>query len=143
MYAYVDSIIINGMTLQMYDKNLAKFHERAKLYNLTFNEKKSVSSTKVINYLGYTITHSLLKTSAERLRPFEELQIPKDKTTLCQVISLFSYYSKWILKFSDKIRLQVIKETFPSNQESYKVFNDFKREIEKELCIPLMNQYPL
>ena len=100
---------------------------------LTFNENKSILSTKLINFLDYTITYGSL--------------VHKDKATLHQVVGQFSYYSQWIPKFSNDIRPQVVAESFPLNQKLEKAFNDFKSKIEKvslhsfnEILPPSRNQ---
>ena len=142
-YVYVDNIVVAGKTQQEHDENLEKFREVAQLHNLTFNEKKSVISTESIDFLGYTISQGKIKPDAERLRPLKELPIPKDKTTLRRVIGLFSYYSQWIPKFSDKIRPLIIADSFPLKQNSLRAFNELKEEIEGALLHSIDENMPL
>ena len=104
MYAYVDNIVVVGKNQQEHDENLENSLKINTQYNLTLNEDKSVFSKTSIDFLGYNISQGLLRPDAERLRSLRELPIPQNKTSLCRVLGLFSYYSQWIPKFSDKIR---------------------------------------
>ena len=92
VYAYVDNFIIVGKNQQEHDKNLEKFKKITTQYNLTLNEDKSVFSKTFIDFLGYNISQGLPRPDAERLRPLRELPIPQNKTSLCRVLGLFSYY---------------------------------------------------
>ena len=130
-YAYVDNIVVAGKTLQEHDENLAKFREVARLHNLTFNEDKSILSTTSIDFLGYTISQGSLKPDAERLRPLQELPAPTDLVSLRRIIGLFSYYSQWVSRFSDKIRPLVTTNSFPISPEAHKAFANLKEEISK------------
>ena len=78
------------MTSQEHNKNLERFCGVAKLHNLMINEKKSINSTKSIDFLSYTITHASLRPNVERFRSLNELPVPKDKTTLHRIVGLFS-----------------------------------------------------
>ncbi|GAB1598560.1 hypothetical protein Ahia01_000133100, partial [Argonauta hians] len=142
-YVYVDNIVVAGMTQQEHDKNLMKFREVARLHNLTFNENKSVVSTESIDFLGYTISQGKIKPDAKRLRPLKELPAPRDKAALRRVLGLFSYYSQWIPKFSDKIRPLTIADSFPLEQNAVKAFNDLKEEIKGALLHSIDENVPL
>ena len=142
-HAYVDNIIIVGNTQKEHDENLEKFRKIARVHNLTFNEAKSILSTTSIDFLGYTITHGTIKPDSERLRPLKELPFPKDKAAMRRVIGLFSYYSQWISKFSEKIKPLVNNDSFPINTESKKAFNNIKEEIGNALLHSINDEHPL
>ena len=127
MYAYVDNIVVVGKNQQEHDENLEKF-------------KKITTS---IDFLGYNISQGLLRPDAERLRPLRELPIPQNKTSPCRVLGLFSYYSQWIPKFSDKIRPLITANSSPLDSESIKTFENFKEEIEKALLHSVDEKIPL
>lgn len=99
-------------------------------------------STTSIDFLGYTITHGSLKPDSERLRPLKELPVPKDHTSLRRVIGMFSYYSQWASRFSDKIRPLVSTNTFPQSLEAMKAFEDLKEETGKAVVHPTDETIP-
>ena len=59
------------------------------------------------------------------------------------MLGLFSYYSQWIPKFSDKIRPLITANSFPLDPESIKTFENFKEEIEKALLHSVDEKIPL
>ncbi|XP_076062435.1 uncharacterized protein LOC143037767 [Oratosquilla oratoria] len=64
----------------------------------------------------------------ECLHPLKELLIPKDCTSLRCVIGMFSYYSQWVSRFSDKIRPFITTDIFSRSPEALKAINDLKEE---------------
>ena len=99
----MDNLTICGMTLEEHDKNLKQFWEAAKHCNLTFNNAKCVFRTTLLDFLGYSTSYGEIKPDIERLKPLKEFPMPHDTKSLKRVIGLFSYYSKWIRNFSEKI----------------------------------------
>ena len=59
------------------------------------------------------------------------------------MLGLFSYYSQWIPKFSDKIRPLITASSFLLDSESIKTFENFKEEIEKALLHSVDEKIPL
>ena len=143
MYANVDNIVVVGKNQQEHDENLEKFKKITTQYILTLNEDKSVFSKTSIDFLGYNISQGLLRLDAERLRELTEFPIPQNKTSLRRVLGLFSYYSQWIPKFSDKIRPLITANSFPLDSESIKTFENFKKGIEKALLHSVDEKIPL
>ena len=139
MYAYVDNIVV----VEKNQQNLEKFKKVTIQYNLTLNEDKSVFSKTSIDFLSYNISQGLLRPDAECLQPLRELPIPQNKTSLRRVLGLFSYYSQWIPKFSDKIRLLITANSFPLDSELIKTFKNFKEEIKKALLHSVDEKIPL
>ena len=99
----MDNIIIARKTHQWH-KNLI-----IQLYNLIFNEEKSVISPISIDILGYSIYYNSLRPGAE----LKGLLTPKDKVSSQQI--------SW---FPDKIRTLVITDIFLCNPEAVRTFND-------------------
>lgn len=143
VFAYVDNIVVAGKTQEEHDENLRKFQQTAKLHKLTFNDSKLVMSTTCLDFLGYTITHGSLKPDAERLRPLKELPAPDSRASLRRVLGIFSYYSQWVSKFSEKIRPLVKTNTFPLESEAIISFHNLKDEIEKAVVHNVDENLPL
>ena len=70
---------------------------------MTFNEEKSVFSTDTLTFFGSVISKGTIKPDPERLCLVKELPPSQNTATQRRVIGIFSYHSKWMSKFSEKI----------------------------------------
>ena len=75
---YLDNISICGKDQAEHDANLKLFLEAAKWKNMTYNDSKSVFSTRRLAILGYIIEEGEIRPDPERLRPLRELLVPTD-----------------------------------------------------------------
>ena len=96
-YAYLGNITVCGKTMKDHNHNLKALFSAAKSENLTFNNSKCVFARTKIDLLGYRISHNLIQSDPERLRPLLDLPLPQKKAELQGVIDMFSYYAKWAL----------------------------------------------
>ena len=83
--------------------------------------------------LGSIIENSTIKPDPQRLQPLPDLLSPHDSKSMKRTLGIFSHYSKWIPRFSDKIALIVKTKTFPLCVEAEKGFHDLKKEIENSV----------
>ena len=88
---YINNITIGGPEQDAHDENLRLFLKAAKEVNLTFNESKSVVSTSEIKILGYEVSHELIRSDPERLRPLVELPLPTNNKELKRCLGMFTY----------------------------------------------------
>ena len=102
-FPYLDNITICGKDQQDHDVNLECFLDAAERKNITYSDKKSVFLTKRLPILGYEVEGEI-RPDPERLRPLRELPIPHDSKSMSRCLGLFSYYSRWIPVFSDKVK---------------------------------------
>ena len=86
--------------------------------------------TTSLDFLGFL---GEIKPDIERLKPLKEFSIPHDTKSLKRVIELFSYYSKWIRNFLDKIAPLVKAKSFPLNTECQNAFEKLKLDIENSV----------
>ena len=128
-FPYLDNITICGRNQIEHDNNLERFLHAAKGINLTYNEDKCEFSTRKLHILGSVIENGEIRPDPKRLEPLNELKPPSDPKSLKRVMGFFSYYSKWIKNFSDKISLLVNVKNFPLNQEELNSFECLKKEI--------------
>ena len=103
--------------------------EAAKVDNLTLNEDKSKYKVTTLNLLGYCISFQEVKPDQRRLQALLDLPSPTTKRELRRVIGLFSYYAKWIEKFSQKAVPLLHCDTIPLSDEAQKSFNLLKSEL--------------
>ena len=102
VFPYMDNITICGHDQAEHDVNLDLFLRAAERKNMTYNDAKSVFSTRRLAILGYIIEEGEICPDPERLRPLRELPVPTDAKSLGRCKGLFSYYSQWIPRFSHK-----------------------------------------
>jgi transposase InsO family protein len=141
VYSYLDDIIVAGESLTEHDENLSRFLNVTKSLNITLNSDKCVWRKESINFLGYTIGAGEVKPDSSRLDPLRNLPLPQDQSSLKRTVGLFSYFSKWVPKFSDKISA-LTSSPFPLNEEALKSFEDIKSEIEKAALSPINENIP-
>ena len=110
---------------------MRNFYEFVKKYNFTLNNEKSVVSVTEINMLGYLISHGNIKPDPDRMKPLNDLPVPNNAATLKRTLGMFSYYSQWVPRFSDKICPLTNNPDFPLSKEAIQAFNDLKRDIAK------------
>ena len=83
--------------------------------------------------MGYRVSHLNIRPDPERLKPLKELPVPKCKKELQRVLSMFSYYARWVPNFSEKIRPLVESSKnniFPLTSQSVNAFSLVKKDIE-------------
>ena len=79
------------------------FLNAAQQCNWTFNNDKCEFSAHKLNILGSIVENDTIRPDPERLGPLKEVPLPHNAKSLKRVISLFSHYSKWIPRFSEKV----------------------------------------
>ena len=141
-YAYLDDLIICGKSKEEHDANLARFMEVAKRRKLTYNDEKCNFSTTKLSILGYVIENGRLRPDPDRLRPLRELPIPSNTKSLRRTLGLFTYYSKWIKGFSDKIHPLRITTSFPISSDAERAFNELKEDIQNSVVTAIDESIP-
>ena len=141
-FPYLDNITICGKDQEDHDANLKEFLEAANRKNITYNEEKSVFSTTCLSILGYRIEGGEIRPDPERLRPLHELPVPHDVKSMNRCLGLFSYYSKWIPAFSDRVKPLSGCKLFPLSQEAVEAFESLKILIEKAVVTAIDENVP-
>ncbi|XP_065679006.1 uncharacterized protein LOC136093720 [Hydra vulgaris] len=128
-FPYLDNITIGGYDQAHHDKNCLRFQDSSQRWGLTLNELKSVVSASSIKILGYCVSHNNIKPGSERLRPLDLLPPPSNILSLRRTLGMFSYYSKWIPSFANKVRPLINVKSFPISSEALEAFQFLKREL--------------
>ena len=92
--------------------------------------------------LGYLISYRSVKPDPDRMKPLHDLPIPHNQQSLKRAMGLFSYYSQWIPRFSDKIQPLINDPVFPLSQSAIMAFNKLKDSI-VNACIACPNNTDL
>ena len=130
-YPYLDDVTICGRDQLEHDRNLERFMNAVKKYRLTINQEKSTFSVKSIKLLGYEISDGKMKPDPDRLKPLLTLPVPDSAKTLQRAIGMFAHYSRWIPRYSDKIRPLVQAKNFPLSKDVIETFDSLKSDIAK------------
>ncbi|QQP58573.1 Uncharacterized protein FKW44_003939, partial [Caligus rogercresseyi] len=130
-FAYIDDVTICGKDLAEHEINLNKFMDAAKKYRLTINENKSKFRLTNIKLLGCEIAHGTLKPDPDRMKSLLDMPLPKDKKSLKRALGMFSHYSKWIPRFSYKIKPFSNISNFPLGSQAEEHFENLKKEISR------------
>jgi len=114
--------------------NLKLLLDAADECNLTLNETKSKFRTTTLDMLMYRISHNQVKPDPQRLQPLLNLPLPSTAKELKRVSGMFSYYSKWISKFSEKAGPLLHSSTFPLDDDALNSFQRLKDDL-AEACL--------
>ena len=137
-FPFLDNDTVCGHTEKELRDNEKAFQSMCQKFKLTLNEKKTVSNVKSLPILGYTVSKGEIKPDPERLQPLKNLAPPCDLVSQRRIVGMFAYYSRWISRYSEKIRPLNTNETFPLPQEALNAFNSLREEIaDATLMTPL------
>ena len=139
---YMDNITICGKTQEEHDENLENFTRAAKKINLTYNEEKCEFSTTKLFILGSVVENGEIRPDPQRLQPLLDLPPPTDPKSLKRILGFFSYYSRWIKDFSEKIRVLVKIDRFPLAAEEIISFKSLKKDIAESVVCAINENDP-
>ena len=141
-YAYLDNITVCGHSQEELELHVARFLSIVEKYGMTLNHDKTVKSVSEMKILGYQISKGKIKPDPDRLSPLVNLPLPTDSASLKRALGLFSYYSKWIPKFSEKVQPLIKEPEFPLGEDAQKAFEDIKECI-SAACLVCPNESDL
>lgn len=141
-FVYVDNITIAGRSKEEHDQNVKKFHAAREKYNLTLNSDKTISCAQSITLLGYNVSNNSISPDQRRLQPLLDMPPPTNLKSQKRVIGMFSYYSKFIDKFSEKIRPLNKNTTFPVPKSVVDAFNILKEDLKNATLQPIDPEAP-
>ena len=113
------------------------FPEATKHKNISYNNDKCIFSTRRLPIFGYVIEEGTIRPDPDRLRRLSELLVPHDVKSLNRCQGLLPYYSKWIPKFSDRVRPIAGFKSFPLSKQAIEAFQNLKKTIEGAMVTPI------
>ena len=141
-FAYVDDLTVCGNSQEDHDENLRRFRNAVEKYGLTLNEDKCKFNRTAITLLGHVIEDKKVSPDPERMRPLMEMPVPSDMNSLRRALGLLSYYSKWIPRFSERLRPILSVKEFPLSTAAVKSFEEMKTEISKSFLHAIEDGVP-
>ena len=109
---------------------------------MTFNDYKSIISTTSIQLLGHIISKGTIRPDPDRLRPLQELPNPHNLASQRRTVGMFAHYSKWIPKFSEKVRPLTQNKILPVPSNILHAFKILKEDIEKSVVSSIDETIP-
>ena len=135
-FPYLDNVTVCGNTKETLEGNVSEFMKAVGKYGLILNHDKTISSVTEINMLGFLISYGQIRPDPERMQPLRDLPVPIDADSLKRAMGLFSYYSQWVPRFSDQVRLLAGNPDFPLGDEAVVSFEGVKKCI-ADACIAI------
>ena len=77
IYAYLDDLTVTRATLEKHDRNFKALLDAAVSDGLTFYEEMSKIGLQEIDFLGYRVSHNVMKPDPDRLRPLLDMPPPR------------------------------------------------------------------
>ena len=126
---YFDNVIVGGDSMDDLKFHSSRFLKSMSDRNMTLNESKTIYGVKELCILGYCVGEGQVRPDPERLKALMEIPPPSSPKSLQRVMGLFAYYSKWICRFSDKIKNLKVVQEFPLKPNEIRDFNNLKKDI--------------
>ena len=93
---YIDDILITGRTEEEHLSNLEEVLKRLQHHGLKLKVAKCAFLQDFVNFLGHTIDHRGLHTTAEKVEAINLAPTPKNQQELRSFLGLVHYYGKFI-----------------------------------------------
>jgi len=81
------------------------------------------------NLLGYCISKGILQPDPDRVKPVLDMLVPCNAKELQCMLGMFSYYTKWIPRYSEKIKPLVVLKKFPLIHEALHALTTLKTDL--------------
>jgi hypothetical protein len=98
---YMDDFIVHSRDFDTHLGQITQVLDRLAEANLKVNPKKFFIFKKEIKLLGHIVKENTLMMDPSKLEAVSRMQRPKTVRAVRSALGLFSYYRKFILKFSE------------------------------------------
>ena len=98
---FIDDILICGENMADHNKKLKALFQQLEKFNLCIQPSKCHFAKSEIRILGYVASREGLKPDPEKVRAIEQLPYPRSLTETRSAIGCFSFYRRYIHRFSD------------------------------------------
>ena len=139
---YIDNVYVGGATQEEHDVNVERLLKAAAELNITFNESKSIRSTRKLSLLGYSISKGVKRPDPERVQALIDLPPPQNMEEQKRLLGLFAYYSQWIARFSEIMHPLNKNTQFPITDEASEAFKKLKTMLAEAALMPIKDGVP-
>ncbi|KAL1446523.1 hypothetical protein WDU94_003657 [Cyamophila willieti] len=98
---YFDDIIIAGKDETDHDRLLIEVFERARKYNVKFNEEKFQYRKSSVKFLGQIISKEGVRIDEDQVASISKMECPRNKKELMRFLGITKYLSKFIPNVSN------------------------------------------
>lgn len=99
-FAYIDDIIVFGVTKEKHDENLERIAKILIHYNIKVNKDKWQFRAKKINFLGFEIMHNRYRILNKTVKKLNFITAPKNRRGLMRITGFLNYFRKFVPNFS-------------------------------------------
>ena len=148
-WIYMDDILIFSKTKKEHQQTLQKVLKRFSYHGLELNLKKCQFVTQEVEYLGFKFTSEGIKPQEKLLKPMLDIKTPRTLTEARGLVSLFSFYRRFIKNFSIVAHplIQLTKGftgkgrriAVQTNEECEKALKALKEALVKDVCLKYPN----
>ncbi|XP_060179392.1 uncharacterized protein LOC132609432 [Lycium barbarum] len=97
---YVDDVIIKSRKQSDHVKDLVKFFERLRRYNLKLNPAKCIFGVPSGKLLGFVVSRRGIELDPAKIKAIQELPPPKNKTEVMSLLGRLNYISRFIAQLT-------------------------------------------
>ena len=97
---YVDDVIIKSKSQADHVKDLRKFFERLRRYNLKLNPAKCVFGVPSGKLLGFVVSRRGIELDLSKIKAIQDLPPPKNRTEVMSLLGRLNYISRFIAQFT-------------------------------------------
>ena len=98
---YLDDILVEGKTQEEHNEALNNVIERAKQFNIKFNESKFQYNVSEVKYLGHIFSDKGILPCKDRVEAIQELQNPNSKKELQKFLGIINYVRNFVPCFAE------------------------------------------
>ena len=97
---YVDDVIIKSKRQSDHVKDLRKFFERLRRYNLKLNPAKCVFGVPSGKLLGFIVSRRGIELDPSKIKAIQELPPPRNKTEVMSLLGRLNYISRFVAQLT-------------------------------------------
>lgn len=103
-FIFVDDLILYGNSEADHNAKLEKVLERLQKHNVKINPSKTAILKREANFLGVTVSAAGIYPQKEKVEAIAKMPIPKTLKAVKSTVGTFSFFRKFIPRFSDIIK---------------------------------------
>ena len=142
--AFLDDILILGMSFEDHLKNLAEAFERFRQYGLKLKARKCILFQSEVEFLGRIVSSNQLKMSTKDITTVTDWPVPKTSKEVERFLGLANYHRSFIKDFA--VMAQPLygltgKNKFKWDDEEQMAFDELKEALTNPPVLTLPNSY--
>jgi hypothetical protein len=128
---FVDDILVWGDTKEQHDARLKTVLDRFAAVNFTFNPAKCTFGKTEVEFLGHTVNGERICPDPKKVESIKNFPVPRTVKEVRRLLSVATYISKFIPKFSAKtavlrqlLKADAVFEWLPQHADALQAIKD-------------------